>query len=65
MKFDTKKTFERIKTYYNFRTNFKDVSDNLTPASVKKVFEKEIVQVMPFRDVSGRRVFIINVDSKT
>jgi hypothetical protein len=64
MKFDAKKAFDRIKSYYNFKKTYNEVSDNLTPSSVKRVLEQEIVQVLPLRDQLGRRIFIINVNSK-
>lgn len=63
MKFNVKKTYNRIKHYYEFKAKHKDLT-SVVPSQVKHIFMEEVLQVMPQRDPQGRRVFIINVGSK-
>jgi hypothetical protein len=63
-KFDTKEAFERIKNYFNFKRKYKEYSRNVTLASVKKVYEKEIIQILPNRSKEGSRIAVLNIGSE-
>lgn len=63
-KFDAKEAFERIKNYFSFKRKYKDYAKNLTLATVKKVYEKEIIQILPNRSKEGSRIAVLNIGSE-
>lgn len=63
-KFYPKSTLERMQKYFQFKTKHKKICDNLTPESVKTVFEDGLLKYYPLRDKDGRRILCIHGGSK-
>jgi hypothetical protein len=58
------KTFKRIKDFYNFKLKHKSETRDIIPSKLRKVFETELVQILPNRDADGRRIYVVNIGSK-
>lgn len=63
-KYDAKKSYQIIKNYFTFKRNNKDLEIDVNSVSVKNVFEREVIQILPNRDKNGRRVVVLNVGSE-
>lgn len=63
-KYDVKNTHKLFQNYFEFQQTYKEYTANLDPTKVRDVWEKEIVQVMPQRDIHGRRIMILNFGRK-
>lgn len=63
-KFYPKSSFERMQKYFKFKVKYKKVCENLTPESVRTVFEDGLLKYYPLRDKEGRRLVYIHFGSK-
>ncbi|XP_075149529.1 clavesin-1-like [Haematobia irritans] len=57
--FRPKDAFEKIKTYYKFRKENKDLLSTCVPSRLKTAFESSNVIPLPKRDQYGRRILLI------
>lgn len=53
----------QIKNYYKFRVKHKKIYEDLSPQSLKHVFDHDILHLQPQRDQFGRRIIILEIGS--
>lgn len=53
----------QIKNYYKFRVKHKKLYEDLSPHSLKHVFEHDILHLHPTRDQLGRRILLLEIGS--
>ncbi|KAJ9574892.1 hypothetical protein L9F63_007955, partial [Diploptera punctata] len=63
-KFYPESAFELVKRYYNFKDKHHNLYDDLVPTKNKKVFDHNIITVLPNRDQLGRRILILELGKK-
>ena len=64
-KFYPQSTLERMQKYFKFKAKHKKICENLTPDSVRNVFEDGLFKYYPLRDKEGRRILCIHGGSET
>ncbi|XP_063239745.1 alpha-tocopherol transfer protein-like isoform X2 [Bacillus rossius redtenbacheri] len=63
-KFYPESAYDLIKRYYQFKVKHHEVYKNLKPSTQKKVFEHNIISVLPKRDQFGRRILVLELGKK-
>lgn len=56
--------FKMLKKFYKFKVKYPKYGINITPVSVRQVFDNEVFCFLPTRTSSGGRIMIINCGSK-
>jgi hypothetical protein len=62
-KFYPKSAFERMQNTFKFKLKYKKIYENLTPESVRTVFEDGLIKYFPIRDNEGRRIVYVHFGS--
>ena len=64
-KFYPESTLGRMQKYFKFKLKHKKICDDLTPESVRTVFEDGLFKYYPLRDKEGRRILYIHGGSES
>lgn len=53
-----------MKKYYKLKQKHSKLFEDLYPASVRHVYEQDIITLLPLRDAKGARILLMEVGSK-
>lgn len=54
----------QLRKFYKFKAKHSKLFDDIVPASVRHVFEQELIRLLPKRDQNGVRILLIECGRK-
>lgn len=63
-RFYPERALKILRKFYNFKVKYPKYGINITPQSIRHVYDNEVFEFLPTRTSEGGRILIINVGSK-